>query len=62
MKLGTLLYLPKNYPCAKFGCYSLNRDVTMTSSMFFLAAMSKVSHIFVNQVLFRCKNVASVFI
>ena len=55
MKLGTLLYLPRNYPCAKFGCYSLIYDVTMT-------AIPKVLHMFVNQVLFRYKNVASVFI
>ena len=34
MKLGTRVYLPKNYPCAKFGCYSSINDVTMTSSMF----------------------------
>ena len=33
MKLGTLLYLPKNYSCTKCGCYSLIYDVTMTSLM-----------------------------
>ena len=33
----------------------------MMSSMFF-TAISKVSHMFVNQVLFRYKNVAIVFI
>ena len=58
MKLGTLLYLPKNYPCAKFGYYNLIYDVINVS----LTAISKVLHMFVNQVLFRYKNVASVFI
>ena len=58
MKLGTLLYLPKNYPCAKFGRYSLIYDVINVSS----TEISKVSHMFVNKVLFRYENVASIFI
>ena len=58
MKLRTGLYLPRNYPCTKFGCYSLIYDVINVSS----TAISKVSHMLENQVLFRYKNVASVFI
>ena len=61
MKLGTLLYLPKNYLCAKFGCCNLIHDLTMTSSMFFNSDFEGFTYV-VNQVLFRYKNVASVFI
>ena len=57
MKLGTGVYFPKSYPCAKFGCYSLINDVINVSS----TAISKVLHMFVNQVLFRHENVASDF-
>ena len=57
MKLGTGVYLPKNYPCAKFGCYSLINDVINVLS----TAISKVLRMFVNQVLFRHENVASDF-
>ena len=49
MKLGTLLYLPKNYPCAKCGYYSLIYDVINVS----LTVILKVLHMFVDQVLFR---------
>ena len=62
MKIGTFLYLHKNYSCAKFGCYSSIYDVTKMSINVSSAAISKVSHIFANQVLFRYKNVASIFI
>ena len=61
MKLGTGVYLPKYYPCAKFGCYSLINDVTVTSSMLRRQQISKVLRMFVNQVLFRHENVASDF-
>ena len=58
MKLSTHLYLSKNYPCAKFGCHSSINDVIIVSS----TVISKVFHVFVNQVLFRYENVASVLI
>ena len=63
MTLGTHLYLPKGYACAKFGCYS-SINVTMTPSMFVRQlATSKVLHMHVStQVLFRYENVPSVFI
>ena len=34
-KLGIRLYLPNNYPCAKFGCHNSISDVIMTPSIFF---------------------------
>ena len=58
MKVGTCVYLPKNYPCAKFGYYSSISDVINFSS----TAISKVLHMFVDQVLFRDENVASNFV
>ena len=61
MKLGTGVYLPKYYPCAKFGCHSLINDVTVTSSMLRRQRYPKVLRMFVNQVLFRHENVASNF-
>ena len=57
MKLGTGVYLPENYPCAKFGSYSFINDVINVSS----TAISKVLRMFVNQVLFRHENVTSDF-
>ena len=62
MKLGTLLYLPKNYSCAKFGCDSFIHDVHYDVINVSSTAISNVLHIFVNQVLLRYKTVASVFI
>ena len=66
MKLDTLLYLPKKYPCVKFGCYSLIFDVinvSLTAKVLHIFIYgSKVLHMFVNRVLFYYKNVASVFI
>ena len=51
-----------NYSCAKFDClYSsisdINYDVINASS----TAISKVLHMCVNQVLFRCENIVSLF-
>ena len=59
MKFGTRLHLPKSYPCAKFGYYRSISDVAMTSSVFLQQAISKVLHMFVNQVLLRYENFAN---
>ena len=61
MKLGRRLYLPKNYPCAKFGCHSSISDVNYDVINVSLTAISKVFHMFINQVLFRYESIFSLF-
>ena len=61
MTLGTHLYLPKGYACAKFGCYSSINDVTMTSSMFVRQLYQKCCICF-NSSFICYENVAGVFI
>ena len=58
MNLGTCLHLPKNYPCAKFCCYSSISDVTM----FLRKRYRRFCISVVNQDLFHYENVGSIFI
>ena len=60
MNLGTHLYLPKHYPCAEFGRYSSISDVTTHHQCFFDSDIEGFEY--VNQVLFRYENFASIFI
>ena len=50
----------KKYPCANIGCHSSISDVTMTSSIFLRQRSGRFCIWFVNQVLFRYENVASI--
>ena len=61
MTLGTHLYLPKSYACAKFGCYSSINDVNMTPSFLFKSHIKSFAYV-LTQVLFGLENVASVLI